>query len=590
MDSFHRNLSRLVGCLVATAALSTPLSAAAFGLRADSNRDGIVDMVGQSDEARKREWTSTRGAILLPNIGDTEGRCPRSSDTSFSDAQLEACHDAADNMPRATQNFAPLRTLPVPAATAAHVGRVRAVGQGAGKVRLFVQRGSAWVYLGPDSTLTLQELRRGAVLGADARDVMRNASVWDGRVTLEYVLSGPKGEQRDSVVMRVAPLIIYNHTQEATQVFVPRSGGQQAHARFVTELQQALGDAGFAPPLRHLNTTDNWAQDFVEFAYASMPLPGGRSAMLQVAIRSPQPGRRGGRSVFDLRGPGMGAVQTGGSGYHQTDSFGNLETVPPYSFKGKTYPVGRIVYGDAGDGLAPHPDMRRFFAAQEVQSPIVLDTSWLFIGHVDEFLQFLPADTPRGWRVAVADVAAGLAVLRQAQARGHGGAKAFSVGVRRAPKMTVDELLADEAFLRANALAATKIAENLALLQRETGLTAADVVGVPTLFEDAAFGGMGGGAYAGAPERIVYGPGTLIAAYPAAINSLLLDRRNVVAPRAWGPVIGGRDVLQDAVTAVYASAGLTVRYVDDWRSHHVLGGELHCGTNTTRRARPEWWR
>jgi protein-arginine deiminase len=597
MNSIPKKTKRLTGWLVATAAMSAPLSATAFGLRVDTNRDGVVDMVGLSDEAGKREWTATRGAILLPNIGDTPGRCPRSSDTSFSDAQLEACHDAADNVPRASQNFAPVRTLPVPAATSSQVGRVRAVGRGADKVRLFVQRGGAWVYLGPDSTLTLQEVRRGAVLGADARDVARNASVWDGRVTLEYVLSGPQGEQRDSVVMRVAPLIVYNHTQEATQVFVPRSGGQQVHARFVTGLQRALGDAGFAPPLQRLNTTDNWAQDFVEFAYASMPLPGGRSAMLQVAIRSPQPGRRGGRSVFDLRGPGMGAVQTGGSGYHQTDSFGNLETVPPHSLNGKHYPVGRIVYGDAGDGLAPHPDMRQFFAAQELQSPIVLDTSWLVIGHVDEFLQFLPADTPRGWRVAIADVAAGLAVLRQAQAAGHGGVKAYSVNVRRAPKVTINELLADEAFLRANALAVTKIAENLALLQRETGLTAAEVVGVPTLFQASEFTGPAAGddttpppGGGGALENIVYGPGTLIAAYPAAINSLLLDRRNVVAPRAWGPVIGGRDVLQDAVTAAYANAGFTVRYVDDWRSHHVMGGEVHCGTNATRRARPDWWR
>lgn len=594
MDITHLNFRLALGMLAAGIALSAPLSAAAFGLRVDTNRDGSVDLVGQSDEVGKHRWTATRGAILLPNIGDTPGRCPRASDTSVSDAELEACHDAADNVPRATQNFAPVRTLPVPDASSADVGRVRAVGRGADKVRLFVQRGGAWSYFGPDSTLTLQELRQGAVLGADARDVMRNASVWDGRVTLEFVLSGPRGEQRDSVEMRVAPIIIHNHTQEATQVFVPRSGGRQVHAQFVTDLQQALVDSGFDQPLKRFDTTDTWAQDFVEFGYVAMPLPGGRSAMLRIAIRSPQPGRRGGRSVFNLRGPGMGAVQTGGDDYHQVDSFGNLEAIPPYTLNGKQYPVGRIIYGDAGDGLAPHPDMRAFFAAQEVQSPIVLDTSWLAIGHVDEFLQFLPADTARGWRLAIADVEAGLAVLLDAQARGHGGEKAYSVTGRGAPQITIDELLADEDFMRANTLAATKIAENLALLQRETGLTAAEVVSVPVLFETAIFAGPpAAGANATgprAPEPIVYGPGTLIAAYPAAINGLLLDRRSYVAPRSWGPLIDGRDVLQDAVSAVYASAGFSVRYVDDWRSHHVIGGEVHCGSNTTRHARAVWWR
>lgn len=597
MNSTNRKLGLALGALAAGMALSAPLSVAAFGLRVDTNRDGVVDVVGLSDEPGKRTWTATRGAILLPNIGDTPLRCPRTADSSVSDDQLEACHDAADNVPRATQNFAPVRTLPVADATSAHVGRVQAVGRGADKVRLFVQRGNAWVHLGPGSTLTLKELRSGAVLGADARDVMRNPSVWDGRVTLELVLSGPGGERRDQVEMRVAPIVVYNHTQDATQVFVPRSGGQQAHTQFVTDLQQALADSGFTQPLGRLNTVDTWAQDFVEFGYVAMPLPGGNSAMLQIAIRSPQPGRRGGRSVFDLRGPGMGAVQTGGDDYHQVDSFGNLETIPPYTLNGKHYPVGRIVYGDAGDGLAPHPDMRQFFAAQEVQSPIVLDTSWLVIGHVDEFVQFLPADTPRGWRVAIADVEAGLALLRDAQARGHGGVKAYSVSGRGAPQATIDELLADEAFLRANALASAKIAENLALLQRETGLTIAEVIGVPTLFETASFGppelaGPSPGAGAGprAPERIVYGPGTLIAAYPAAINGLLLDRRSYIAPRQWGPLIDGRDVLQAAVDAAYARAGITVRYVDDWRSHHVIGGEVHCGTNTTRRGRAVWWR
>lgn len=597
MNGTNRKL-RLTICALATGtALCAPLASAAFGLRVDTNRDGVVDVVGLSDEPGKRDWTATRGAILLPNIGDTPRRCPRAADTSVSDAQLEACHDAADDVPRATHNFAPVRTLPVADATSAHVGRVQAVGRGADMVRLFVQRGGAWVYLGPGSTLTLQELRRGAVLGADSRDVMRDPGIWDGRVNLEFVVNGPGGERRDSVQMRVAPIVVYNHTQDATQVFVPRSGGQQAHTQFVADLQQVLVDSGFTQPLRRLNTVDTWAQDFVEFGYVAMPLEGGRSAMLQIAIRSPQPGRRGGRSVFDLRGPGMGAVQTGGDDYHQVDSFGNLETIPPYTLNGRHYPVGRIIYGDAGDGLAPHPDMRRFFAAQEVQSPILLDTSWLVIGHVDEFVQFLPADTPRGWRVAIADVEAGLAVLREAQARGHGGVKAYSVSGRGAPQVTIDELLADEAFLGANALAAARIAENLALLQRETGLTPAEVIGVPSLFEVASFGAPGqaparsaGGGAPRTPERIVYGPGTLIAAYPAAINGLLLDRRSYVAPKQWGPLIDGRDVLQDAVDAAYARAGIAVRYVDDWRSHHLLGGEVHCGTNTTRRGRAMWWR
>lgn len=585
------------GSVVAAVALGLAAPGWAITLRADTNRDGVVDVTGQSDEPGKHEWTAARGAILLPNIGDSQRRCPPSSDRSVSDAALEACHDAADEQPRAPQNFAPLRTLPVPGASASEVGRVQAIGPGSDKVRLFVQRNGRWQFLGPTDALTLKELRSGAVLGADARDVTRNLAVWNGRVTIEFTLSGSGGLQRDEVTMRVAPIITYNHTQAASQVFVPQSGRQRAHRRFVNDLGQALVDSGFSQPLVQLNTTDTWAQDFVEFGEASMPLPGGRSAVMRIAMRSPQPGRSGGRAVFDLRGPGVGAVQTGGTDYHQVDSFGNLETIPPYSLGDKHYPVGRVIYGDAGDGIAPHPDMRAFFAAQELQSPLVLDTSWLAIGHVDEFVQFVPSDAPRGWTIAVADVEAALAVLRDVQARGHGSTRAYSYTGLGAPTSTVDELLADADFLQANALAARKIAENLAVLLRETGLSASEVIGIPVLFETTRFNQAASAsrpdrvAPAKPPrERIVYGPGTLIAAYPGAINGLMVDRRSTIAPRAWGPVVDGRDVLQDAVEAAYARVGITVRSVDDWLSHHLLGGEVHCGTNSVRIARGDWWR
>ncbi|MDF3144406.1 MULTISPECIES: protein-arginine deiminase family protein [unclassified Streptomyces] len=29
--------------------------------------------------------------------------------------------------------------------------------------------------------------------------------------------------------------------------------------------------------------------------------------------------------------------------------------------------------------------------------------------------------------------------------------------------------------------------------------------------------------------------------------------------------------------------------LDDWRTHHVFGGEVHCGTHTIRAAGTPWW-
>lgn len=560
-------------------------------IRADTNRDGVVDISGATDIEGKASWTSVRGAILLPNIGDAGRRCPNSSDTTKSDKELEACHDAADDLPRAPEYFAPLQTLPVKGATASTTGTVKAVGLGADKVRIFIRRANQWVYLGSQEQLTAAELESGAVFGVDARDVVRDSAQWDGRVTITFTLINKDVVVEDSVKFRVAPLLTFNHLQKATQLFVPQSGERVVHKQFVTDLKAELAAVKFSGTLDVLNTTDNWAQDFVEFAYLAMPKPNNETAVIKVAIRSSQPGRVGGRAVFDLRGPGWGAVQIGGAGYHQVDSFGNLETIPPYEYAGKSYPAGRIIYGDAGDGISPHKDWRTFFAAQEDQAPIVLDTSWLAIGHVDEFIQFVPADTARGWKVAIKDTRAAIALLKKAEAEGHGGVLAYSrEGVSN---KTISDLLNDNVFLNENATAAAAIDANLAIIKRETGIADSEVLSVPGLFSAISFDGADLNFDDFPPvsgdEPIVYGPGVLVASHPAAINGIVIDRKHYFSPRQFGPVINGVDILQQGIDQAYAQVGMQVNYIDDWRSHHNWAGEIHCGTNAVRVIDKHWW-
>jgi protein-arginine deiminase len=434
--------------------------------------------------------------------------------------------------------------------------------------------------------------------------VVRDSRAWDGRVTIEFSVNEGGRIRRDRVAMRVAPVLTHHHLQRVEQVLAPLSASFVAHQQFVKDLEGVLASSGFTVPLRRLNTTDVWAQDVVEFGHVSMPRPGGALATLRIAIRSAQPGRAGGRAVFDLRGPGMGAIQLGGDDYHQADSFGNLETIPPYTHDGVRHPAGQIIYGDVGDGLAPHRDMMRFFESQEVQSPIVLDTSWLVIGHVDEFVQFLPADTPRGWKIAVVDVGRALDVLRGAQQRGRGGTAVYSRP--GAPKITINQLLRDASFLEHNELARRKIELNLGILKAATGVRDDEIVRVPGLYRESEIVAAtrrertGSAATTVPPpglpaglvfprEKITYGPGVLAAFYPGAINGILIDARDYIAPKAWGPVENGRDILQQAVDAAYREAGLSVWSIDDWDSHHRIGGEVHCGTNTIRAVDSAWW-
>ena len=54
-----------------------------------------------------------------------------------------------------------------------------------------------------------------------------------------------------------------------------------------------------------------------------------------------------------------------------------------------------------------------------------------------------------------------------------------------------------------------------------------------------------------------------------------------------GPVINGRNIFADAVTAAYGKAGMTVTFIDGSMFH---GGEIHCGTNMLTDASAQWWR
>lgn len=51
-------------------------SASSPDIRADTNRDGNAELAGDTDVAGKGFWSNTRGAIFLPNIGDSQRRCP----------------------------------------------------------------------------------------------------------------------------------------------------------------------------------------------------------------------------------------------------------------------------------------------------------------------------------------------------------------------------------------------------------------------------------------------------------------------------------------------------------------------------------
>ncbi|PHH89426.1 hypothetical protein CDD83_6079 [Cordyceps sp. RAO-2017] len=616
-------------------------AAAAFkvDIRADSNRDGKVDVEGSTDSAGK-----DGGAIFLPNIGDTDGRCARKAelrDAGLPDEALAACHDASDDVQRAPHLMAPIRTLPIRGLGPSAVGTVSVSDDLARRlVRIFRPRGHGWEVVTNETAFSAEDVARGLRLGIDARTtrghngfsgtgngtvLARDRPPWDGRATVHFTVRDGRESSTDSVVLRVAPVLSHHHLQ-AIETVVASGPVASAHEtpeqtrertdRLATlsGLDQSMRRAGIRNPLYvSRDLTDDWAQDVFEPGYASMPGPNGTVGLRILMV--PRHGEdRPSVILRAFRAAGVGAVIDPGhptrpqvpKGHNTNlEAGGNLETIPPYEHAGKEYPAGRIIMGgQRGDG-DQLPYMLPYLQAQEAQDPLILDSLWVEVQHVDEFIQFLPADTPRGWRLMVADPDAAVQVLRDAQARGFG---AIEFERRRkhkddpSPLATVDDFLKSEPHLLANSESARFVRASVEVLMRETGLTADEIFGVPVLYR----------------PRIPYAwelPGWKVpngtetaervavavqrreidkkvrktAIFPNAINGLVLSRSLYVSPKQYGPLINGTDIMEEKVRGVYRSLGYEVNFIDDFY-FAKRAGDIHCATNTFRDASAPWWK
>lgn len=166
---------------------------------------------------------------------------------------------------------------------------------------------------------------------------------------------------------------------------------------------------------------DEWVQDEFEMGYCSAP---GQRAF-NVAMHCK---RQRGLSNFvkrELANEDIGLFnELDGTRRDGTDFGGNIEVSPPVlSATGRinrgsdgpevpshpSAPFGKIILGDqrntsrSGSGLV-HDQTREFFKSQVVQPVIPINTSWLGVAHVDEFMSFVPSNTARGSCLLIASV------------------------------------------------------------------------------------------------------------------------------------------------------------------------------------------
>ncbi|KAI9152178.1 Protein-arginine deiminase type-4 [Paramyrothecium foliicola] len=608
---------KLVSRKLAVAALALIRAGLAIHVTilADTNRDGKVDSFDSHD---KIAWTEDLGALFLANLGDSEGRCSSTITGATDDADLETCHDASDNVLRNPHYLAPLVTLPIAGLSPAARGSLTIEDTvAAEKVRIFQRKPNGdWVFVSSNHSFTAAEIGSGLQFGIDGRDI-RRAGGWDGRVTITFTVTDRGSEAQDAVALRVAPVLTHHHSQLSERLFVTSAEGsgfpRSAQVQFVKDLKQNAANAGITTPVYEFVTRDIWTQDFFEAAYTSMPGPDG-PIVIRIMLRSAQLYREAGRRIYtDLRSEAVGAVNTGDGG-GTIDATGNLETIPPYTLNGVTYPAGRIIMGTQ---RGRDPEILPLLEAQETQKPVRLDTTWLSVGHVDEFLQFLPANNERGWVLMLDDPLLGLEILQRAVADGHGNEQAFFRPKMSyddvwecLPNFTINQVLARNNFTDYNNIAAARITANLRILEQETGITDGEIFRIPALYyhEEAGcgeFARVRRGNRTPLPKNIIeastddrvdrrqsggdYNFAQVFAFYPGIINGLVLSDSVVLAPNPWGPIINGKDILRTAAEEAYAQANYNVTWQDDWYSHHVMRGEIHCGTNTWRNADAPWW-
>ncbi|XP_068771682.1 protein-arginine deiminase type-1 [Struthio camelus] len=289
----------------------------------------------------------------------------------------------------------------------------------------------------------------------------------------------------DTVVFRVAPWIMTPNTQQPVEVFVCSiEKGINSNDVFLEGLQVLLRKANCKLTICSdvESRSDRWIQDELEFGYVEAP-----HKTFPVVFDSPR--NRGLRDFAfkKILGPDFGYVtrEPPGKDVSSLDSFGNLDVSPPVTVRGKEYPFGRILIGSTlpwASGRRMSKVVRDFLYAQKVQAPVEVYSEWLSVGHVDEFLTFVPAYDRKGFRLLLASPNACYKLFKEKQKQGYGDATQLVAGLKNMERITIDELLADETLKSDNRHAQRCIDWNRDLLKQELGLSEHDIIDIPQLF------------------------------------------------------------------------------------------------------------
>ena len=419
------------------------------------------------------------------------------------------------------------------------------------------------VRVSPDETK-----RNGIMIGIEATDFADEGRPPALAMKLHFETKEGRPLHEETVNCTVAPFLVSCCLDPADAVHVVQT---ELTERFVNDLAPLIKEVGVGLEIftdASLPTNDIWIQDATEIGWAT-----DGEHVMHVALH----GNRG-RALDDLfakkfLGKDFGVIQKGkyrGKSAEWIDWFGNLEASPPVKVRGKEFKNGRIYVGTQGE-RSMHPDVIKFLDAQDAQAPVLwIDTSWLVIGHVDETVSWVPSKLGTPHRMLIPSPRLAVEILKKAEKDAPGGI--LNRGTKRERDLPGEyerplvDALNDKDLMAAQELVQKKIDGVRRTLQDGLGVADDEIIEIPVLFNSSS----------------EYFHGRYYAETTDMVNCLLIGN-NVIVPDPHGPLVGGKDVLLQAVEDRLEPLGCRVLAVDNFYPYHRHGGEVHCGTNATRR-------
>uniref|UniRef100_A0AAX7VXM0 Protein-arginine deiminase n=1 Tax=Astatotilapia calliptera TaxID=8154 RepID=A0AAX7VXM0_ASTCA len=515
------------------------LTAVELSLDVDADRDGIVE----KNNPKKGSWKwgpNGHGAILLVNC-DSEKTYKKTPDSE--DKSIYKVSDLKDMSVMVLRTKGPGK-LPEGYKLTMHISQGDAE-----SVRVFRNR-STEVSNSAQKLYNLFVKDYPLVLSSDV--LSKEVPYLGGVAEMNFYVEGLRFPDKDFNGLRYSVTLTSDNYQ------------------FLKGMRNLVAKSGYKLNICHeyVNRGDRWMQDELEFGYIDSP-----HHRFPVVLDSPRDGELANFPYDELLGPDFGYVTRVALDEHVSslDSFGNLEVSPPVTVNGKKYPLGRIIIGVAFPTATKGRNMTKvvqdFLWAQKVQEPIALFSDWLLVGHVDEFMTFVPAPDRKGFRLLLSSPDAGYKLFRGLQSSGHGQATLFD------EQITLDEILKDEKLQAENNYVQSCIDWNRDVLKRELGLDDEDIIDLPILFKLV-------------EDEKEY---RAVAYYPDMVNMIVLGK-NLGIPKPFGPKVNGRCALEAEMCSLMQGLGLNCTFIDDYSSYHQLLGEVHCGSNVRREPFEfKWW-